>query len=271
MSKLFWSLELRGGGPFGPFVNRNNAGGFLNMCLGCGLGLWLGRRREAGGHWVAADILFGFGIALIAAAVFATASRGSILALLAAFVLTILLSAWARPRADRASASGGARAAAGHAPAAERYAPATGHSTPAAGRSGCCCCSSAAISIGMWLDLDVEIQRRFQSLSTEQVLQSGRRVHNWQEAWTKNVPKLWLTGGGLNAYRFLYEPDPDSLSSGFVAIHAENQYVQTLVDGGVVAAGILLVLICLACGASCAVLESRTERLAPLALWGCLP
>ena len=111
--KLFWSLELRGGGPFGPFVNRNNAGGFLNMCLGCGLGLWLGRRREAGGHWVAPDILFGFGIALIAAAVFATASRGSILALLAAFVLTILLSAWVRPRANRASASGVATASGG--------------------------------------------------------------------------------------------------------------------------------------------------------------
>lgn len=33
---LYWTLDLtQGGSPFGPFVNRNNAGGFLNMTFGC--------------------------------------------------------------------------------------------------------------------------------------------------------------------------------------------------------------------------------------------
>jgi len=33
---IYWTLDLtQGGSPFGPFVNRNNAGGFLNMTFGC--------------------------------------------------------------------------------------------------------------------------------------------------------------------------------------------------------------------------------------------
>lgn len=36
---LYWTLDLsEGGSPFGPFVNRNNAGGFLNMTFGCVVG-----------------------------------------------------------------------------------------------------------------------------------------------------------------------------------------------------------------------------------------
>ena len=38
---LFWTVPLRfGGGPFGPFVNRNHAGCYLNLCLG-GAVAWL--------------------------------------------------------------------------------------------------------------------------------------------------------------------------------------------------------------------------------------
>ena len=37
---LFWSIPLTGGGvPFASYVNRNNAAGFLNMCLACGIAL----------------------------------------------------------------------------------------------------------------------------------------------------------------------------------------------------------------------------------------
>jgi len=36
---LYWQVPLtEGGGPFGPFVNQNNAGGFLNLCLAGALG-----------------------------------------------------------------------------------------------------------------------------------------------------------------------------------------------------------------------------------------
>jgi hypothetical protein len=38
--QLFWSIPLtRGGAPFASYVNRNNAAGFLNMCLACAVGL----------------------------------------------------------------------------------------------------------------------------------------------------------------------------------------------------------------------------------------
>jgi len=39
--KMYWEVSLsEGGGPFGPFVNRNNAGGYLNLCLAGALG-WM--------------------------------------------------------------------------------------------------------------------------------------------------------------------------------------------------------------------------------------
>jgi hypothetical protein len=38
--QLYWSIPLTGGGvPFASYVNRNNAAGFLNMCLACAIGL----------------------------------------------------------------------------------------------------------------------------------------------------------------------------------------------------------------------------------------
>ncbi len=55
--QLFWSIPLtRGGVPFASYVNRNNASGFLNICLGCAVALsaWSLARRS-GGHVRNAD------------------------------------------------------------------------------------------------------------------------------------------------------------------------------------------------------------------------
>ena len=51
--KFYWVFEPMAGSvqSFGPFVNRNNAGGFLNLCLAAGLGLlvWLHWRPNSRG------------------------------------------------------------------------------------------------------------------------------------------------------------------------------------------------------------------------------
>ena len=48
--KFYWIFEPMNGGvqSFGPFVNRNNAGGLLNLCLAAGIGLlvWLHREQS---------------------------------------------------------------------------------------------------------------------------------------------------------------------------------------------------------------------------------
>ena len=49
--RIYWTYPVANASPFGPFVNRNNAGGFLNLCVaGCvGWLVWhyaTGRRRE---------------------------------------------------------------------------------------------------------------------------------------------------------------------------------------------------------------------------------
>jgi hypothetical protein len=52
--KFYWVFEPLEGSvqSFGPFVNRNNAGGFLNLCLAAGLGLlvWVHQGASTGGR-----------------------------------------------------------------------------------------------------------------------------------------------------------------------------------------------------------------------------
>ena len=37
---IYWTIPLEfGGSPFGPYVNKNNAGGYLLICLACSIGL----------------------------------------------------------------------------------------------------------------------------------------------------------------------------------------------------------------------------------------
>ena len=48
----YWKIPLlAGGAPFGPFVCRNNAGGFLNLCLAgaAGMMIWLAGRHGSSG------------------------------------------------------------------------------------------------------------------------------------------------------------------------------------------------------------------------------
>jgi len=98
--KLYWWRELsHGGALFGPFVSRNQFAAYAAVCLFVGVGLllargarqagslrrWregLGRERSARAHQ---DFLLGFAVALTAAAVFWSLSRGGILSMLAAF------------------------------------------------------------------------------------------------------------------------------------------------------------------------------------------
>ena len=85
--KLYWFRELRyGGGPFGPYVNRNHFAGFVELILPLSLvPLVLGRvRRER------LAVVGLFAVMPLAALVF-SASRGGIVSFLVQFALLILL------------------------------------------------------------------------------------------------------------------------------------------------------------------------------------
>jgi O-antigen ligase len=85
--KLYWSIPLKAGSPFGPYVNRDDFAGFVELIAPLGLGMLLFRawRRE---HLT---LLLLFTIVPIGAAIL-SASRGGIIGLFFELILLAFLS-----------------------------------------------------------------------------------------------------------------------------------------------------------------------------------
>ena len=236
--KFYWVFPPQSGGyeSFGPFVNRNNAGGFLNLCLAAGLGLlvrvhWQLRGSVsdaacAGGPrglaWksVVADYVADLNarrlgslalVGLIAGGVLCTASRGSILALFAASMVT----------AGALAFRSGSR----------RYAV------------GLMVVLLAGGGLMGWAGQTAFVTSRFDLLLNESQWKYGR-VPNWRDS-LQAVPEFWVAGTGLGTYRFVYERYQQRFLGDIAHFHAENQYVQTLVEGGLLGFVLLLLAIVL--------------------------
>ena len=236
--KFYWVFPPQSGGyeSFGPFVNRNNAGGFLNLCLAAGLGLlvrvhWRSRGSVAdtacaggrrGSAWksVIADYVADLNarrlgslalVGLIAGGVLCTASRGSILALFAASMVT----------AGALAFRSGSR----------RYAV------------GLIVVLLAGGGLMGWAGQTEFVTSRFDLLLNESQWEYGR-VPNWRDS-LQAVPQFWVAGTGLGTYRFVYERYQQRFLGDIAHFHAENQYVQTLVEGGLLGFVLLLLAIVL--------------------------
>ena len=323
--KFYWVVEPLAGDfqSFGPFVNRNNAGGFLNLCVAAGLGLlvwvfwpsdrrsssgkrsghrrsgrdrrWFGRRDErrssdrrqnrgttdvasressgltddqdvaepdlaapihdsdrlvepatasldsfafretkssrtrhasdyrhasgsGGDRWTWRKLRGAFAnftgdldakrmgalsiVGFTAGGVLCTASRGSILALFAASMLTIGTLAWRR----------GSR----------------GYAV------GLIAILVAGVALMNWAGQTDFVRARFAMLFEQSQYDSGRWP-NWVDA-LQAVPKYPVAGSGLGTYPFVYEQYQQRFLPNVVHRHAENQFVQALVEGGFIAA-----------------------------------
>ena len=74
-----------------------------------------------------------------------------------------------------------------------------------------------------------------------------RRLEHWQDA-LRGVPDFLTTGSGLGTYRFIYRRYQDSFQEGWY-YHAENQYLEALLEGGLIGLGLLCgCLLVAACG-----------------------
>jgi O-antigen ligase/tetratricopeptide (TPR) repeat protein len=236
---IYWQVPLtHGGQPFGPFVNRNNAGGFLTLCLAAGLGVvvWQiahiprfslptershGRHRSRGSssaaptdtwqrramwfiaHVSAPLVAAAAAAAAIAGGILGSLSRGTIVATVVGGVVALLLTAFASRR-----------------PIYLILPVVT---------------AAAATGLVAWLGLGGEIVSRLDSLTFDHASSEPRMLH-WTDA-THAISDFWVLGSGLGTYKFAYAPYENRLSLG-IFHHAENQYVETLVTGGV--AGALL-------------------------------
>lgn len=236
--QLYWSVPLSGGGyPFGPFVNRNNAGGFLNLCLAGGVALlfWAMRRGESEGEddwrylsadgfswwercrgtvegWLAnLDASKAAALALtgwLVAGVMATLSRGAVVALVASGGATLVAAAAMRQRLRHLAAVG----------------------------------LVGVVGAGLlaWFGLLADLQDRF---ATIEEAGGDTRTNIWREALTA-TPEFWTTGSGLGTFRYLFEHYRRGVTDQHWYEHAENQYVESLFDAGL--PGLVLLLTALA-------------------------
>jgi O-antigen ligase len=209
---LYWKVPLAGGGsPFGPFVNRNNAGGLLGLCLAGAVGLvvWSGQRARRP-HRVDGMILASLSLAAcIAAGILCSLSRGSIVAMMAAAGFTMTAMAWKRRRRVPMAPLG--------------------------------IIVAAALALVAWIGMTGQVQTRLETLMHQETL-SGGRIPLWRDN-LKIVADFWPVGSGLGTYRYIYETYQEQPNNAW-AYHAENQYLEALVEGGV--PGLALVLAALA-------------------------
>ena len=222
---IYWTVELVGGGtPFGPYVNRNNAAGFLLICLGASMGLitiLLSREQRGPKPLGTKDLPFWTQFrehllrfiaeldapkiaALLAAMVIVlgiigSLSRGGVLAMLAGSIATLLLYAVARKPDFTAFI----------------FIPA----------------SIIVVLMAFWLGFADQFITRMDSVETVEVLsQTDIRLGHWIDTWPA-TSDFGFFGSGIGAYDEVHRIYNKGRFQ-VVFRYAENQFYQALVELG---------------------------------------
>jgi len=99
----------------------------------------------------------------------------------------------------------------------------------------------AGAALMSWAGQTEFVANRFDRLEQNTALETGR-LPNWLDA-LQTVPDFWVAGTGLGTYRYVYERFQTRYLHDIAHYHAENQYIQALVEGGLVALSLLLISI----------------------------
>ena len=205
------------GSSFGPFVNRNHFGFYMNLCIGMGIGLLVGRlqqhsaKRRRSWSWLLEDstllwIIFALGVMI--ASVFFSLTRGGIAALLA-LILTAVLLPWTQRRG--------------------RW-----HAAPVAGLL----IAIIAASFLLWFGLDPLLAR----LDT---VWQGQALESRLALWDRSLPLLrdfFAWGSGFGTFSHV-EPLYRTQYEAIVYEHAENSYIESFAEGGVLQLGLSLAVV----------------------------
>ena len=223
---IFWTVELTlGGSPFGPFVNRNNCGGYMLMCLASAIGLsylLMSVKKNRGPvpiisseipFWrqLSQQILYFvseltgpklaamMAVTFISFGIIASLSRGTVLALLFAVIFTLISYGVAKKPKN----------------VGLMIIP----------------ISIAVMLLTVWMGFNNELIERFDKLdSTTEVKKWDARVQTWTDTWA-SVGEMGKLGSGLGAYDTvsrIYRTDKEI----DVFKYAENNFLQSLVDAG---------------------------------------
>jgi O-antigen ligase/tetratricopeptide (TPR) repeat protein len=216
---VYWTLQARGDtAPFGPFLCRNHFPYYVNLCIGLAVGLLLTRQHRGTQEnespqsrrwswWDLFDLLHdpvalwvSAGLAMMLAAVAFSLSRGGLIGLAAGGAVTLLL------RAARSSSPG-------------RW-------------GGTLLAVGLALGLLTWLGIG-PLRTRLSTLWEGDALQDGRR-----DLWADVLPAAKdfpLAGTGYGSFQYVepvYRTTP-ALKE-FVVEHAHNDYLEALVEGGII-------------------------------------
>jgi O-antigen ligase len=263
--KIYWQVSLtEGGGPFGPFVNRNNAGGYLNMCLAGALGWTIfafARDRAVSASPTARSQVNGFsrllsrwlrglhaffarlkGVKLasllitawIVTGVLATLSRGAWVAMVGAALVTALVVLARRWRVLWVSLTA--------------------------------VVCAGAVGITIWSGMGKRVTDRLGTLLDESILTHGL-LGLWRDS-LQAVPDFWRTGTGFGTFRYVYGPYYRQPTENWFH-YAENQYVQAAIETGLLGPALMLVMIGLV-GLACwrIIRRDASARASALAIGG---
>ena len=230
---LFWNNTS---GEFSTFLNRNNAAGYLGMCLGLGviLLLWYffksDRVIEESRRWdhkyertymtsrqifahrfsrlLTPGILsWGLVIGIVIAGIFISMSRGGCLAMSVSLVIGGLIVF-----------------------ATQRF---------KASMIGFAFVGILGVALVFWAGMDERVQKRLESILTED---NTARPRNWTNAIDTARDFQWR-GAGFGTYQYSNLLNDEFAAENRVFIRAENQYIEFFLDLG--PWGLLLLLTCL--------------------------
>jgi O-antigen ligase/tetratricopeptide (TPR) repeat protein len=197
---VYWTYPSLGG-VFGPFVYRNHFAFYINLCIGLGVGLLLSGRRRGGANLLqdprAVWILLA--LALMVGALVCCLSRGGLLAAVLGGLVCLLVY--------RSRSSGWTSA------------------------SAVLLVAGAVLALVAWFGHE-RLRARWAPMLTDQVLEEARFG-----VWARTLPvaedfPLWGTGFGT--FQHVELPRRESPGPAVVWDHAHNDYVEALIEGGVV-------------------------------------
>ncbi len=200
---VYWTFPSLGQ-VFGPFINRNHAAGYLNLCLGLGLGLLLSRARRpeqllAWNWWLeAGGLRLMLALALVLGGIACSMSRGGLVAFMGAGGFCLALAAM---RGRHGSLTAGLLLLAG-----------------------------LAMALVIWFGMQPVLERM------DEAWEKGDPLRT--DVWRRVVPlvaefPLWGTGyGTFGPLEQMQRTDVTNLGLNYR--HAHNEYVQAVVEGGLV-------------------------------------
>ncbi len=234
---IYWSIPIpEGSGPFGSFINRNNAGGYLNLCLGGAIGMVIWRLSQIGyigGNQPDSPVImysedralgedlrsylsqinlvtvisFVFSVFIIAG-VFCSRSRGACVSMGIGMIVVFIMLLKTR----------------------RNQFPLILLGIPLL----------AGVLLVGWVGMTNDIHKRYSLLFNKETIMNTR-LPNWMDG-IQALPDYTVMGTGLGTYRDIYPMYQNRFDEDWY-YHAENEYLESIVELGLPGLALIVLMV----------------------------